>query len=40
MKLDHPGEDMMCMTAKNLQYRVKGALEVYEYCATTYIKHK
>ena len=39
-KLSHPGEDRMCATAKNLDYNVKGTLELCEDCATAKIKHK
>ena len=39
-KLSHPREDMMGVTAKKLQYRIKGTLEVCEDYIMAKIEHK
>ena len=38
--LSHPREDMMGVTAKKLQYRIKGTLEVCEDYIMAKIEHK
>ena len=40
MNIGHPRENSMRATAKNLYYRVKGTLEVYEDYAMNKINHK
>ena len=40
VNINHPIEDMMHATMKNLHHRIKGLLEVYEDCNTVNSNHK